>query len=418
MQLHTKYFIKTIGFTIVVISPVFTQQDNLNQYIQQAQENNPVIQQAYSRWQSAEADIAVAKGLPNPILSFGYFLESVETAAGPQQYKMGLMQKFPFLGKRELQGKIQAAKAEKTYYAFQKKRLSLNHEVRSTWYNYYYLARITDLTKQNFDLIQNWDSVIRSKYVTARAGHPDLIKTQIELIQLEDELSTLENKKSPLLERFRSLLNDNELSNIRVPDSLDYSQNDVDLSDLFGKILEGNPDLLSANSEIDLQKARVKRSKLNRMPDIGIGIEKITTGEKEGSAFSGKDPLIAKLSLDIPIWFKKNNASITSANHALAGAERQVSSVINDLKTQLENVLFELGESERQIQLYKQILIPKGMESLGATEIAYRADKIEFLSLVDAQRRLLQFQMKYEKALVDYLKAKSKLSVLTGEGIL
>jgi hypothetical protein len=34
---------------------------------------------------------------------------------------------------------------------------------------------------------------------------------------------------------------------------------------------------------------------------------------------------------------------------------------------------------------------------------------------VDAQRRLLQFQMKYEKAVVDYLKAKSKLSVLTGE---
>jgi outer membrane protein TolC len=273
------------------------------------------------------------------------------------------------------------------------------------------------LTNQNFDLIQNWDNVIRSKYVTAQAGHPDLIKTQIELIQLEDELSTLENKKAPLLEQFRNLLNDKELSNITVPDSLNYSQNDMDPSDLLAEILEGSPDLLLANSEIDLRKARVKRSKLNRMPDIGVGMEKITTGEKEGSAFSGKDPLVAKLSLDIPLWFRKNNASIASANFALVGAERQVSSVENDLKTQFENVLFDIAESTRQIELYKHILIPKGLESLGATEIAYRADKIEFLSLVDAQRRLLQFQMKYEKALVDYLKAKSKLSILTGEGL-
>jgi outer membrane protein TolC len=78
-------------------------------------------------------------------------------------------------------------------------------------------------------------------------------------------------------------------------------------------------------------------------------------------------------------------------------------------------VLFDLDESSRQIRLYKDILIPKGLESLSASEIAYRGDKIGFISLVDAQRRLLQFQMKYEKAVVDYLKAKSKLSVLTGE---
>jgi cobalt-zinc-cadmium efflux system outer membrane protein len=80
-------------------------------------------------------------------------------------------------------------------------------------------------------------------------------------------------------------------------------------------------------------------------------------------------------------------------------------------------VLFDLEDSNRQIKLYKNVLIPKGLESLGASEIAYRGDKIEFISLVDAQRRLLNFQMKYEKALVDYLKAKSKLSVLTGEKI-
>jgi outer membrane protein TolC len=66
------------------------------------------------------------------------------------------------------------------------------------------------------------------------------------------------------------------------------------------------------------------------------------------------------------------------------------------------------------VKLYQNVLIPKGLESLGATEKAYRSDKIDFLSLVDAQQRLLTFQMKYEKALINYLKAKCKLYILTG----
>jgi outer membrane protein TolC len=153
------------------------------------------------------------------------------------------------------------------------------------------------------------------------------------------------------------------------------------------------------------------------MPDIAVGVESITTGEKEGSALSGKDPLVAKISLDIPIWFRKTNAEIASANFALNGAEAQAVSIQNELMSELEMVLFDLEESSRQIRLYKDVLIPKGLESLGASEIAYRGDNIEFISLVDAQRRLLKFQMKYEKALVNYLKATSKLSVITGEKI-
>jgi len=408
---------KPIISSMLGFIPLMAFQGDLDIYIQKAKENNPVIKRSYNLWKSAEASIVSVKGLSNPTVSVGYFLESINTATGPQQYKIGLMQKFPFLGKRGLEGKIQTSKAEHSYYKYVGHQLELDHAVRSTWYDYYYLLKVVELTKQNFNLIQNWDGVIRSKYVTARTGHPDLIKTQIELIQLEDELFTLDNKKKPILEQFRSLLNDSSLTDIIVPDSLTFEWVKMDLSSIKGQILKNNTKALGATAEIEMQKVRVKRFKLNRMPDIGLGVESITTGKKDGNSVSGKDPLVVKLSFDIPIWFRKTNAEIASANHELIGAESQAVSIQNELKRELEMVLFDLEESNRQIRLYKDVLIPKGLESLGASEIAYRGDKIEFISLVDAQRRLLNFQMKYEKALVDYLKAKSKLSVLTGEKI-
>jgi len=404
----------TLGVGIV---PLLGVQADLDIYIQKARENNPALKRAYTQWKSADAGITAAIGLPNPSVSGGYFLESVETAAGPQEFKIGLTQKIPFPGKRRMQGEAQKAKANQSYYQYLDHQLKLGHQVRSVWYDYYFLLRSLALTKQNQQLIQNWDSVIRSRYVTARAGHPDLIKTQIELIQLVDELSTLENKKIPIIARFRSLLNDSNLDEIIVPEELVPDRITIDETVLKNRISQENPRVLGAQALVEMANAKLSRKKLNRLPDFGVGVESVITGEKEGSPVSGKDPLVAKLTFDLPIWFNKTNSEINSANLNLRSAESGEISVQNELLSDLEKVLFDLKESDRQIRLYEDILIPKGKESLGASEIAYRGDKIDFISLVDAQRRLLQFELKYEKAKVDYLKAKSKLSVLVGEAL-
>ena len=189
-----------IIWLLVSVNLIFSQTTDSNEiledYIHAGLENNPSLKQAFKQWKSAEAKVGFAKGLPNPTISFGYFLESVETAAGPQETKIGIMQKIPWFGKRKANGDAQMASAEMAFSKLEKKRLAVTHEIRNIWYDYYYLTRITDLTNQNFELIQNWDSVIRSKYVTSRTGHPDLIKTQIELIQLEDDLLSRKNKNN------------------------------------------------------------------------------------------------------------------------------------------------------------------------------------------------------------------------------
>ncbi|MBT7269370.1 MAG: TolC family protein [Candidatus Marinimicrobia bacterium] len=422
MKLFHKVKIKHVFGFLMILNLSYSQSRDSNQildhYIIVGLENNPSIQQMFNHWKAAETKITFAKGLPNPSISFGYFLESVETAAGPQEYKIGIMQNIPWFGKRKIDGNIQSAKAELAFTLLEKKRLKISHEIRQIWYDYYYLKRLIDLTQQNFELIQNWDSVIRSKYVTSRTGHPDLIKTQIELIQLEDDLLSLENQKQPLLESFRSLLHDQTLSEITVPESLSFSIINLDRMYLLNIINDSNPDLESVRSELKVYTEGLKKAKLSKFPTIAVGVEKILTGEKSGSTFSGNNPLIAKLSLNIPLWIRKNNSTIKSVKFSKQATEKKVISIKNELGADLGKVLYDLREGERHVLLYQNVLIPKGLESLSATEKAYRSENIDFLSLVDAQQRLLKFQMKYEKSLISYLKAISKLSVMTGEKIL
>ena len=268
---------------------------------------------------------------------------------------------------------------------------------------------------QNYGLISSWETVIQQKYISAINSQPDLIKTQIERIQLEDELNSLIEKKYVLLEQFRSLLNVDELDEIIAPDSLMFTQEEFDIEQFTDLAVSENLDLQVAGHERDMRNLQLKRQSQNWYPDFKLGLEYIMTGDKPGSAQSGKDPLVFKFGLDLPIWFNKTRKSVQSAKSNCNASSYKYQTVRNQLAVDIKSTVYELNNTKRRVKLYKEQLIPKSVESLQVTEKAYIADQKDLLSLIDAQRRHLLFTLKYEKALVEYLKSKSKLDTYLGQ---
>jgi outer membrane protein TolC len=64
--------------------------------------------------------------------------------------------------------------------------------------------------------------------------------------------------------------------------------------------------------------------------------------------------------------------------------------------------------------LYRNTLIPKGRELLQASEAAYRQGAIDFLSLVDAQRMLLDYHLSLQRAIADNRQKLAELEMLAG----
>ena len=60
-------------------------------------------------------------------------------------------------------------------------------------------------------------------------------------------------------------------------------------------------------------------------------------------------------------------------------------------------------------------MIPKAKEMLEASEVAYRSGTVDFLSLIDAQRTLLEFELSYERAVTTNLQKLAQLEMLVGE---
>jgi len=68
--------------------------------------NNPEIQAARYRARALGARVPQAASLPDPALMTNVFLESIQTAAGPQEVAMNLSQQFPWFGKLALRSEV------------------------------------------------------------------------------------------------------------------------------------------------------------------------------------------------------------------------------------------------------------------------------------------------------------------------
>ena len=395
--------------------------NQLSEYMNTALRSNPAIQSAWYNWQRELKQVAAARGLPDPTIQFGYFLESIETAVGPQEWKIGVMQMIPWPGKLMVQGNIQNGKARSAYHQLQAVISDVLCRVQTVYLDAYDLEKSIEITRKHLDLVRQWENVILTKYRSAAAGHADLIKTQIEAIQLEDDLATLYSKRSPLVEKFRSLLGNDTLSTIDYPDSLDNPGVLLNREEIHELILKNNPDLEARRSMEKVAGQSVTRAKLNWLPDFSVGLDYISTGGRTMNGQpvpdSGKDPVILMGSLSLPLWGYKQSGQVKSARNEAFRSKFEVENTINTLETRFETAWSTYQDAIRKWHLVSEQLIPKSIESLRATEKAYISNQTEYISLVDAQRRHLHFLLAAEKAKINVFKSIVQLQNLAGRSL-
>ncbi len=119
-------------------------------------------------------------------------------------------------------------------------------------------------------------------------------------------------------------------------------------------------------------------------------------------------------SMNLPLWRDSYKAAEQQARSVLRKTEQQRTEAENTIIASAVQVLYDLEDSGRKIKLYGDVLVPKAEELLQASETAYQGGTIDFLSLIDAQRTLLNFQLQYERAMTDNQQKLAELEMFVG----
>ncbi len=393
--------------------------ENLSDYLRYAAMHNAGLKASFERFRAATEAVPQAKTLPDPKFTYSYFIEEIETRVGPQKQKFGISQTFPWFGEIEARTDAASLAAKAARQRYESDKLKLFYEVKDTYFEYAYLKHAIETTKESLELLEHFEEVARTRYATSAGGHPDVIRAQIELATLANQLESLRRFKEPIAVRLNSVLNRKSKQVLPWPDSIEYDASEIDQKQIFAQLRSNNPELKSLDFEVAVARELVEIARKRFYPDITLGVDWIDTGQavNRGVSGSGRDAVAAMLSINLPIWSGSYKAGERQSKANLRGAAAKRVDAENEIVSRAARVLYAAGDSARKVRLYGGVLIPKAKEMLGASEAAYRGGEVDFLSLVDAQRKLLEFELAHKRAVTTAMQRRAELEMLIGSQI-
>lgn len=393
-----------------------TGQATLDDYIAYAAMHNAGLEAAFNRWKAVLERIPQVRTLPDPRFNYRYFIENVETRVGPQRQSLGLSQMFPWFGKLELRGGVAVEAARAAQAMYEAEKLKLFYKVKKTYYEYYYLARVIAVVRENLELVKYLEEVARTRFKAAEGGHPDVIRAQVELGKLDDRLRTLQDLRGPMMARLNALLNRPTQAPLPWPKQIAEELVDVDDKQLFDWLGKNNPQLTALQHQIAQQRESIRLARKDYYPDLTVGVDYIDTGDAvmPGVPDSGNDPILVGVSINIPLWRDKYDAAVRESLARFGAATKTRVDRQNTLEADLKTAIYYFHDAERKIDLYRDTLVPKAKQSIKATEAAFRAGTVGFIDLIDAERVLLEFQLAFERALTDRGSRLAEIEMLVG----
>jgi outer membrane protein, heavy metal efflux system len=378
----------------------------LRDYLEYAEAHNAGLKSVYQQWQAAIEGIPQAEALPDPQVTYEYWTRQSDLQ---MKQNVGLMQTFPWFGKIDARTEAARKETSAAQQKYRTARLVLFKEVKGGFYEFAYLAGATDIAAENLELLKHFNEVAQTKHMTAEASHPDVIRAQVEVAKMEDVLRGLNQLREPTVSRLRTALTLPADANLPWPKVDESNAVELDYERIADLLRQKNPELAGLNYEAAAVGSKITLAEKNFYPDIGIGVNYENMDSR-----GGRDGIAMVFQVNLPLWRDSYSGAVRQAQAQKASIEQERIETENVLLTKASQAHYEYRDSIRKIRLYRDTLIPKGRELLQASEAAYREGTIDFLSLIDAQRTLLDYHLSLRRAIADNQQKLAELEMLAG----
>ncbi len=385
----------------------------LDDLLTRAAENSPALRAKYAEFEAALQRVAQAHALPDPTISFGYFISPVETRVGPQRARLSLNQMFPWFGTLAAKKDMSTDEAQARYLDFVNARNELAYKVKAAWYPLYEVRRIRSLQQENRDILSSLKQLATASFRNGKGGMTDVIRVDIMLDMADTEIRLLEDKESPLLTRLRTLVNLPAGFAVDLPDSMDVPGDEVTIS---SDSLSANPALAAFDARIRSAESRAVAARRNGLPRFGVGIDYVIVDGRSDMVVpdNGKDVVMPMLSVSLPLYRGNYRSAYKEARFSQAALTAAREDYANELASQYETARFEMNRARQMAALYRS-QITKTNQALDLLLSRYANSGNDFEEVLRMQQDVLKYRMAAATAVKDYHTALARLEYLTAK---
>lgn len=386
----------------------------LDQAIQLALQHNHALLAARTTIQQSKAEEITANLRPNPVLLgdalfIPFFNPSDFNSSfmnNSAEFDLGVSYLFERGKKR--QHRLRAAQDQTAVTESQvaDSERSLSFQVASQFIAVQLAESALDLAQQDLKSFQNSVNISQERYRTGDISDDDFLKTKLQLLQFQTDVSQAQLAKVQALNDLRQLLGyDSVPVDYDVAGSFDYVPVRGNLEDFQAQALKMRPDLRAAQQGIAAAQSQYQLAKAQGKKDVTAQVNYTHVSDANTASLFGQ--------VQIPI-FDRNQGEIARARYAITQAQQQEQATADQVLTDVRDAYEGVESNNQVIQLYQSGYLDEAKQDRDISQYAYRRGAASLLDFLDAERSYRAAELGYRQSLASYLTALEQLREAVG----
>ena len=363
-------------------------------YINYALKHNPALRSAGHMIEMTRESRKLSTTIPNPSLGLEY-MDKMISKKGVNAVKVSFSQNIPWFKKLSTRRSVVEKTINKLDHIRNNTEVMLVYSVREAYVSLYAVGQKIYYMKRSLEIMKQMESSMLTAYAAAVVSQSGLLKLQVKMAQVEDKIMSLKQEGKIIRYKLQELLNTKAALNFPYPVELPEIEVFEDISEIKNTALSNNREVLIQKGFVEEAEAEVYAAEQVYFPDLAIsasyaspkftGIKLVNSGERGEWG--------AMLSLSLPIWYKSNRAKVNEARKRLAAEKEKLKKEELAVVREAMVLSVKLEDMERQIGLFRNVIIPKARQTVKLLKEKYTIQKSNLMEFLDSEKILLDLEM-------------------------
>lgn len=362
----------------------------LDQLLQLAQANNPILQRDAAKIESARGQVLQAGLYPNPNFDPG----NPQTFAGRNTtLAAGISQEIVLNGKLRFDTAAAQQELRQAELTFEQNRLRLFADVRR---QYYATLAQQQRAKTLGELRTITEAAADTGKKLEKAGETNRIDTLLLTVDLQQVQANLRQTETNLAGARKQLA---AIAGVPGAESADLvgdltteCRPDFDEELVRRYSIDGSTLIRVSRSEITRRHILLDRARAERTPNISIG------PVYQFGLTPGNNAFGLNLAFPIPIW-NRNQGNIRSAVANIRDAEMSLKVEQNEQLQRVADALARYRAARQQVEQYEKEILPNVRQAQKLAQEGYAKGVFDFARYLQAQRTVVESSLSYVEVL-------------------
>ncbi len=433
-------------FSTLAVPFLFAQPESdsldLNQIIEEALNNNPGLKAAQALAEAFEERPSQAASLADPRISLGIANLATDdfdfNSIDMTMKVIEISQEVPLPGILSLKKEAAVHEAHAMGKKAKENEFTLIKQVKKAYYDLYYINNAIAVTDDNKQLLDNFLGITETRYSVGKGIQQDVLKAQVELSKVIEKLIDFEQKRASAKAELRALLNRPPATALSDPPVIEKTTLTHTIEDLQEMALACNPMLKDLQSVLKSRESEYRLAKKEYFPSLMFTA---AYGQREdakrssamtatGTTMGGEsvevtlpaenrdrsDTFSFMVGFTIPLWFRsKQDHRVKETLALISETQAHHDAKKNELYFSINDIWERERRGSKLIDLYHNEIIPQAQASLDSAMAGYKVGDVDFITLLNSQITLFDYQLSYYAVLADHEKDLAELEAVVGK---